>query len=85
MFLHVQSGILWDCRCFHNCELINDMVAVAQVSRGYFLWLSILTRIQNAGVEIMDLFSLCVCADPGAAKKDCEAKRDSNEGEASKQ
>lgn len=28
------------------------MVAVVQVNRGYFLWLSVLTRVQNTGVEI---------------------------------
>lgn len=26
-------------RCFYNCELIKDTVAVVQVNRGYFLWL----------------------------------------------
>lgn len=39
------------------------MIAVVQVNRGYFLWLSVLTRVQNIGVEIILSFffsSLCV-------------------------
>lgn len=61
MFLGGQDGILWDSSC--SCELINDMVAVLQVNRGDFLWLYVLTRVQNVGVEFIPpgFFSLCVC------------------------
>lgn len=40
------------------------MIAVVQVNRGYFLWLSVLSRVQNIGVEIIlsfFFFLLCVC------------------------
>lgn len=70
MFLSVQNGILLDQRCFNSHELIKDMVAVVQVNRGYFLWLSILTKIQIVGVEIiLFLFFYSLCADPRAAKE----------------
>lgn len=41
------------------------MVAVVQVNRGYFLWLSVLTRVQTVGVEVklsffFFFFSPCV-------------------------
>lgn len=63
------------------------MVAVVQVNRGYFLWLSVLTRVQNIRLEIIlsSFFLLSVCADTGAGKKGGEAKPESGEGEASQQ
>lgn len=71
MFLSVQNGILLDQRCFNSHELIRDTVAVVQVNRGYFLWLSVLTKIQIVGVEFILCFSFfnSLCTDPRAAKE----------------
>lgn len=62
------------------------MVAVVQANRGDFLWLRVLTRVQNVGVEvILPEFFSCVCAGSRAGKKDCEAKRHDLEGVGSKE
>lgn len=53
------------------------MVSVAQVSRGDFLWLCVLTKVQNIGVEITHPgFSLCVCLQVVELEKKIVKQRD---------
>lgn len=63
------------------------MVAVVQINRGDFLWLHVLTRVQNVEVEIIlpGFFFPCVCAGCRAGKTDSEAKRHKLEDVGSKE